>query len=179
MGIVDFLILLNSYVDIASWRLAICHFAPEIISLVIWYALYRKRINLKIILHKLRDVPPPNHKRILHFLAFAILVVPVLYTTIITIISKSQNTVNKLAYGYEVKNRFVGILILFTKRMIHIIMLPTFHCLILLLYCVICLRCSYFIRHLAQEVAHISLQRSLDLPNKSVSSGAKQRWTIS
>ncbi|GFW19024.1 uncharacterized protein TNCV_165371 [Trichonephila clavipes] len=40
--------------------------------------------------------------------------------------------------------------------MIHFIVFPTFHCLILLLYCILCLRCSSFVRHLAQQVSCFS-----------------------
>ncbi|GFX66481.1 uncharacterized protein TNCV_1291621 [Trichonephila clavipes] len=81
---------------------------------------------------------------------------PVVFSAIVTLFSNSLNTLNRHAYGFKVENRFAGIVILFTKRMIHVILFPTFHCLILVLYCIICFRCSSFIRHLAEQVSGFS-----------------------
>ncbi|GFT43917.1 uncharacterized protein NPIL_386621 [Nephila pilipes] len=146
LGIVDNLSTLLVNLDSEQLKKKVAHFLPEILSLVIWYAARRQRAKLKTMLQKLQDMPPSKFEKTLGFLIFFVSSIPWVGPTLFTIQNKP-----KIVYGFELKGP-LGQFLLWIRSHVHLIMYPTFPCLIALLYCIACLRCSRSMKSLSQVI---------------------------
>ncbi|GFX02662.1 uncharacterized protein TNCV_2011061 [Trichonephila clavipes] len=126
-----------------------------IISLVICVFMRRNRKRLSILFLKLQYLPPSPEEKIFDLL------IPILFLIQVGLAAVCAMTADKdistsFAYGKELKSHWARLMLIFFKEFLLLLICPLVPCLIALVYCTICLRCSSFIRNMAHKIAHYS-----------------------
>ncbi|GFY54476.1 hypothetical protein TNIN_193711 [Trichonephila inaurata madagascariensis] len=78
--------------------------------------------------------------------------IPVTAAGTVTVLCDKKITSTEHAFGIEVENHWAQIMVIFFKEYIHFFAFPVFPGLIAVVYCTICVRCSYAIRNLTHKI---------------------------
>ncbi|GFU45839.1 uncharacterized protein NPIL_572391 [Nephila pilipes] len=120
-------------------------------SIVIWYTIQQKRKRLMTLMRKLQIMYSSNHVKTSQCFAFIIFGLPLIYCIALFFCFFTTRShigiFDKTLTSPLVRTMFICIV-----RCLQFFCFPTFHCVIALLYCILCLRCTTLIRKLAQEI---------------------------
>ncbi|GFT43924.1 uncharacterized protein NPIL_646371 [Nephila pilipes] len=120
-------------------------------SIVSWYAMQQKRKRLITLMRKLQIMYSPNRIKTSQCFTFVIFGLPLIYYAALFfcfITTRSHIGIfEKTLTSPLERTTFICIV-----RYLQFSCFPTFHCVIALLYCILCLRSTTLIRKLAQEI---------------------------
>ncbi|GFY79431.1 hypothetical protein TNIN_68731 [Trichonephila inaurata madagascariensis] len=109
--------------------------------------------RLSFLLLKLQYLPSSTKESIYSSLMLVIFLIPLAVAMSVTILCDKKITSTEYTFGHEVENQWAQIMLIFFKEYIYFFTYPAFPCLIDVLYCTICVRCSCAIRKLTRKIS--------------------------
>ncbi|GFY50503.1 uncharacterized protein TNIN_95041 [Trichonephila inaurata madagascariensis] len=155
---VDFSVVIVTNFNITRLKISLSLLLTLTLSSVTYFLMHRTRKRLSILLLKLQCLPPSAEERAFNLLMLVIFLSPVALTTTNTVLCDKKTLSAKYAYGKESESHWVQMLVIF-KQFVYLFTYPTFPCLIAVLYCTICVRCSNSIRNLTRKISACSLEQ--------------------
>ncbi|GFR19620.1 uncharacterized protein TNCT_56801 [Trichonephila clavata] len=112
----------------------------------------RVRRRLSILILKLQYLQPSPKEKMFDLL------IPILFLIQVALVVACTITADKdistdFAYGKELKSHWVRLMLIFFKEFLLLLISPFLPCLVALVYCTICLRCSRFVRNMTRKIA--------------------------
>ncbi|GFR23849.1 uncharacterized protein TNCT_270641 [Trichonephila clavata] len=150
---VDFAVVIIANFDTTGLKISLTLLLALTLASVMHFLMSRMKRRLSILLLKLQYLPPSTKERIFSLLMLVIFLIPVAVAMSVTILCDKKITSTAYAFGKEVENQWAQIMLIFFKEYIYFLTYPTFPCLISVLYCTICVRCSYAIRKLTLKIS--------------------------
>ncbi|GFQ67264.1 uncharacterized protein TNCT_133641 [Trichonephila clavata] len=123
-----------------------------ILILVICFSMRLSRRRLSILLNKLEYLTPSPEEKMFDLL------IPVLFLihfglSVACPIAADKTVSMSFAYGKELKSHWARLMLIFFKEFLLLLICPFLPCLVALVYCTICLRCSRFVRNMTRKIA--------------------------
>ncbi|GBN75785.1 hypothetical protein AVEN_40702-1 [Araneus ventricosus] len=119
----------------------------------------RRRKQLAAANLKLGGISLPSYCKKINFLAFILLCMPAVYSISLMSICSIRKAAKYEAFGNEVKDPVLQILLINFKWFMYIIVYPTSVNFIVLLLCTFCLRCSSLISNMVNEISGITPEK--------------------
>ncbi|GFQ80211.1 uncharacterized protein TNCT_50301 [Trichonephila clavata] len=151
LGTVDFFVVMVTN-HIFVYKTTVTLFLTLVLTLVICFLMRRTRRRMRVLLLKLQYLPPSTEERIFNVLAPFIFFLQVVSATTITIVCDKKISSTMFAYGNELKSQWAQIILIFLKEYSFLFTYQVYPCLIAIVYCTICVRCSNSVRNLTRKI---------------------------
>ncbi|GFX13947.1 uncharacterized protein TNCV_3422581 [Trichonephila clavipes] len=148
----DFSVVKITNFDITELKINLTLLLSLTLTSVIYFLMRRTRRRFSLLLIKLQNLPPCTEERIFNLLMPLIFLFPVAAAGTVTVLCDKKITSTKYAFGIEVENHWAQILVIFFKEYIYFFAFPAFPCLITVVYCTICVRCSHAIGNFTRKI---------------------------
>ncbi|GBM45614.1 hypothetical protein AVEN_86550-1 [Araneus ventricosus] len=125
------------------------------LAALLWFIMHLRRKKLTDLLYKFQKLSISTHYAMVNLLTAILCCMPFVFAAIILILV-SENHATFFTYGYAVKEQWLQIVIIYIKNCIYTFIFPTFPNLVALFYCATCIRSSYLIKLLSDEIVRCS-----------------------
>ncbi|GFS53594.1 uncharacterized protein TNIN_279451 [Trichonephila inaurata madagascariensis] len=125
-------------------------------NLMIWHSLRRRNSHLMDILRKFEKLGPVTHNRITNIIMSILLSLPFIFSVTSTLVCNRARASMFYAYGYELKSPILQAGVICIKKFLLFLVHSTFPSLVTVLFCNLCLRCSFCYNSATQKVLHYS-----------------------
>ncbi|GFR05979.1 uncharacterized protein TNCT_668881 [Trichonephila clavata] len=152
LGINIQIILKDSSVVEINFAFILCMFLP----IASWFMMRCNKKHLMKVLRELEDISSDTHKRKTNYLVIVLCSMPLIFSILIIVTSKSDRYLLNNPYEFELKDQWVQIIVMFLRCFFYFLYYPIFSDLIALLFCTLCLKCCNAIEQLTSDVIQCS-----------------------
>ncbi|GFQ97892.1 uncharacterized protein TNCT_213381 [Trichonephila clavata] len=123
----------------------------------VYFAMYCRRNALMATLQKLSEISKSSNEKTVNFITILIFCLPAIYSSLQTLVFDDDPWLSRFeAYGYDIESHSAMLLLISIKSFFYTVVHPAFTCLVSLLQCVLCQRCSSLISNLTHKVMQVS-----------------------
>ncbi|GFT78492.1 uncharacterized protein NPIL_602381 [Nephila pilipes] len=134
------------------WKVVAIIISNYFVSVLIKYAMIRKRKDLTRFLRLLHKIHPHTQRKEVDIILYCIFSIPIIFAVLNVFSAERGKMANLLSYHYPIHNPLLQILLILVKTSLYNTLHPMFPTLVVLLHCVLCHRVGGLINRLKKEV---------------------------